>query len=65
MNYQNIFCVNHVGKNLLVVGFNEENKWQFRAVTKKGEVVKEVSLFNTAQEAEKTGYQWIVDNLPV
>ena len=65
MNYQKIFCVNHVGKNLLIVGFNQEVKWQFRAVTQEGKVVKEVSFLATAEEAEKQGYQWIIDNLPV
>ncbi len=65
MNYKKIFCVNHVGKNLLIVGFNEEIKWQFRAVTQEGEIVQEKGLFETAQEAEKVGYEWIIQNLPV
>ena len=65
MNYEKIYSVLHIGKNLLIVGFNQSDKWQFRAVTKEGEIVKEVANFNTPEEAEKTGKSWIESNLPL
>ncbi len=52
MGYEKIYCVNHVGQNLLIVGYDSEKQWQFRAVTKEGKVVKEVSQLSTAEEAE-------------
>lgn len=63
MNYEKIHCVNHIGKNLLIVGYNEQNKWQFEAVTPEGKTVQQKTLFPTAIEAEKQGQQWIVANL--
>ena len=65
MSYEKIYCVKHVGKNLLIVGYNAEKQWEFRAVTKEGEVVKEVSQFSTAEEAENQGNNWIKSNLPI
>ena len=65
MSYEKIYCVNHVGKNLLIVGYSSEKQWEFRAVTKEGEVVKEVSQFSTAEEAENQGNNWIKSNLPI
>lgn len=63
MNYEKIYSVLHIGKNLLIVGFNQSDNWQFRAVTKEGEIVKEVAKFNTPEEAEKIGKNWIKLNL--
>ena len=65
MSYTKIYCVNHVGKNLLIVGYNSEKQWEFRAVTKEGKVVNQVSQFSTAEEAEKEGNNWIKSNLPI
>jgi hypothetical protein len=65
MSYEKIHCVNHVGRNLLIVGYNAEKKWEFRAVTKEGNIVNQVSKFSTAQRAEEEGYNWIKDNLPL
>ena len=65
MSYEKIYCVNHVGKNLLIVGYNAEKKWEFRAVTKEGKVVKEISQFSSAEEAEQVGNNWLRTNLSV
>ena len=65
MKYQKIHCVNHVGKNLLIVGYNSEVQWAFRAVTQEGKIVHEKSQFISAEKAEEAGYSWIVNNLPV
>lgn len=65
MGYEKIYSVLHIGKNLLIVGFNQSDNWQFRAVTKEGEIIKEVASFNTPEEAEKTGKNWIELNLPL
>lgn len=61
--YQKIYCVNHIGKNLLIVGYLEDKQWQFQVVTSTGEMVKQVNQFSTPQQAEKQGKKWIDDNL--
>ncbi len=63
MSYEKIYCVNHVGKNLLIVGYNSQKQWEFRAVTKEGKVVHEVSQFICAEIAAKEGHDWIKTNL--
>lgn len=63
MAYEKIHAVIHVGKNLLIVGYNQTEKWQFRVVTQKGEIVQEVNNFTNPNEAEKTGTDWIKKNL--
>ncbi|AFZ47312.1 hypothetical protein Cyast_1347 [Cyanobacterium stanieri PCC 7202] len=61
--YQKIYCVNHIGKNLLIVGYLEHKQWQFQVVTSTGEMVKQVNQFSTPQQAENEGKKWIDDNL--
>jgi len=61
--YQKIYCVNHVGKNLLIVGYHPDKLWEFRAVTSEGIVVQEVNFFETAELAENQGKKWIEDVL--
>ena len=65
MSYKKIHCVNHVGHNLLIVGYHPEWQWEFKAVTKEGKIVNQVSQFTTAKMAEENGYNWIKDNLPL
>lgn len=61
--YEKIYGVIHVGKNLLIVGYNTQDKWSFRVVTQEGKIVKEMADFLTAEYAEKEGYTWIEKNL--
>ncbi|MGY6528979.1 MAG: hypothetical protein ACXITR_03535 [Cyanobacterium sp.] len=61
--YQKIHCVNHVGKNLLIVGYHPDKLWEFRIVTADGNIVKEVEQFTMAELAEKEGKKWIEDHL--
>ncbi|WP_330203154.1 hypothetical protein [Cyanobacterium sp. Dongsha4] len=61
--YEKIYGVIHVGKNLLIVGYNTQDKWSFRVVTQEGKIVKEMADFLTAESAEKEGYTWIEKNL--
>jgi len=61
--YEKIYGVIHVGKNLLIVGYNNKDKWSFRVVTQEGKIVKETADFLTAESAEKEGYIWIENNL--
>ncbi len=61
--YEKIYCVNHVGSNLLIVAFEKINQWQFRAVNKEGEIVKEEYNFLTAEIAKEVGENWIKENL--
>lgn len=61
--YEKIHCVNHVGKNLLIVGYNQSQQWQFRIVTSNGDVVQEKNNFPTAPSAMTEGEKWINENL--
>lgn len=61
--YQKIYCVNHVGKNLLIVGYLIDKQWEFKVVTSEGDVVQQVSQFNSAPQAENEGKKWIEHNL--
>ncbi|MBE9222313.1 hypothetical protein IQ215_06345 [Cyanobacterium stanieri LEGE 03274] len=61
--YQKIHCVNHVGKNLLIVGYHPDKAWEFKVVTQEGKTVREVSEFDDAKVAEYHGKKWIEDNL--
>lgn len=57
--YEKIYSVIHIGSNLLIVAYNQSEKWQFRAVNKEGEIMKESYNFTTPEEAEKNGSHWI------
>jgi len=61
--YERIYAVLHVGKNLLIVGYNAQDKWAFRVVTKEGKIVQEISNFLSPELAEKEGNIWIQNNL--
>ena len=61
--YERIYGVIHVGKNLLIVGYNSQDKWSFRVVTKEGKIVQEIPNFSTPESAEKEGNIWIENNL--
>lgn len=60
--YEKIYCVVHVGKSLLIVGYNPKDKWSFRVVTKEGKIVQEISNFFTPELAEENGRIWIANN---
>lgn len=61
--YEKIYCVNHVGNNLLIVAFDKTNQWQFRAVNQEGKIVKEEYHFLTAEIAKEVGENWIKEKL--
>lgn len=62
--YEKIYAVVHVGKNLLIVGYNAQKKWSFRVVTKEGDIVQEIGNFLTPESAEENGNNWIKNNEP-
>ena len=63
MSYEKIYCAIHIGTNLLIVGYNQSQKWKFRVVNKEGEIVKEDDNFNTPEKAKQIASDWIKNNL--
>lgn len=63
MIYERIYSMIHVGKNILIVGYNSTNLWTFRVVNQEGKIVQERDNFSEPEEAEIYGHSWIKNNL--
>lgn len=61
--YEKIALVTHINNNLLIVAYSKDLGWQYRLVNNKGEIMKEENRFENSSLAEKSGRQWLEDNL--